>query len=1405
MLPKLTLATLPTGGGWGLGEQFARLPAAEQQRAANAAVYKLAPATGNERRRMSDDGSPCDGSDQGVDGSRSESSGGALVAASVRAAELPPSNQPADDDDCTFVDYGSAAAGSPVPQLVSQLQPQSDDNPFTQDACRWRAGFGVSSIEVPQQLPIRALHVVEGKYLWAAVADEPVCMYELSGCDLIPQRSVDTVTDVTAMAAVHVSAPLVSRSPATPGRGAGNGRGGGLVKQNGFRGGRGGPFGRGGDARKPTSGKTDEISTTEALTLWCGVTVPSTEDGAAGIKGSIALFDLFFLKDDGVISNAHGAPISLIYTLPKGTSPSSRVWTSAADGPGGGGTMKVWDGATRKTITRKSLAGPIVDLCAIPPSVCPHVWTSVKGEACLRVWDYEGRERSSARFPPNSNALKFKSDVNTLRFHPHSQLVWVCLSGGVMLVNPKTYDVVQSLPISADALEFSTTNPHNAIVVGRLLEGGYSNELRVLVVDVPISSGRTGGDATFVFSVDSVVVGQRVPGFGAQSANSHFISVFSEVPLMVIVTSGESSHQMAVVTSEECSPIESKDSASTDPARRRLALQREQQERYRQASLAKKQSTAQQGPRGLVLGVGSTSSSSLPTNPTAKTGASKYTRHGDEPDYESTENTMVVHSTVGVDGPLPFASVGAAARRVTPSIQPPRQLEGSAPNVASLLDSLKQLVGRGDSSLGGSTLAELSASRTLNDVVEATRELRSLRANDSQQKDMAALYRFAQSQRFAMGTSLGSNQEAACRAARESRLPDLKTPEGQAVGDVIAMMAVELEMWREQARRGRKGKGASPLGPFTGRSPDEATHPHTSSLLRANGALRSQVASCEAGMVRLQVALENASMHLLSSCHIDSAGSVQTRIERHVAAVVSPAVDIQGRFTAACTALSLIVSEMGASRAGLASERSSPGSPHNHCSSVDAATTDVVLPASNGGMHIARERDVAWLFSSVLHPTLDSVQQAIQQLAKGRSVLKESQDLCVNEGILAAMTKYMPNLTKIHLATPLAGVDCAFVGLEWDDAKLLASREPKLIPKFTSDPLEAATHVALLATDITTQPLFPDITFASHMMRLCEQETLMVAMDRAITVCEAAADDADSNGELPTEIRGMAGMLGAVSDELDPLGYAFRSDLTKRQETVHQLVVTFGGIQAKAVSPRLSSSIRSVKGVPTTAAGLLGGYVGLLSEFDRGRSLADGLSQRRLQGQLRWCHVYFRFIGEGLLLISRFLRAHQIAQWVGVHLTVPAAWFSTVVLLSNDHLVFIADQLQMWKRRVMDLESQLLRPIQAALKPGGASPDESRSRFHKLYALHFAAGGCEADSTDSVLEDVEHLLIKHAEVARLLDGFIQALTDIGSDGATAEAATLLLKLASSGNWEVRALPRVERFAAVVLDALPFVS
>ena len=528
--------------------------------------------------------------------------------------------------------YG--ASGSSV-VVAPQLKEPAVEQIFDSRG-NWRPGTIVSSLLLPPDLPFRTMAMAEAGVggasapsLWVSMGSrEPISMFDLSGCELNAQRNVN-ITDVTAMAVVVVRAlkkqPVGEKfreSRASQGQqGAGGGTGG-----RGF--GRGGFGGYGAGARGADSAAATLAAASiaahqkqqaapqyeDSAYLWCG-----TE------KGAIAFVDLVLANEDGVMSNAHAEPITYMCALPRAaTGGVCRVWTCSARDR----HLRVWDGATRRNVAKKVLPAPVTDCAAIPPDVAPHVWTCSGGEAAVRVWDYDGKERTHARFPPNSNALRFKAEVRFVRYHHASQLMWVCCVTCVMLVNPKTYEVLQSLPIIALALEFrGPESPHTAIVLGFTTLDGKSNRPSVdssdtsmtnggahphiFIVECPFSSGRLGNDASFVLTRDMITMGQRLPDInglttplGSTSQWTGFKLFGGQVPFAVVphMAPPRGASHISIFTTETCEPTKGWGGGLFGAAGGGSSLSAQQQQQLISASSNNNMIFPSSGASGIMLG-----------------------------------------------------------------------------------------------------------------------------------------------------------------------------------------------------------------------------------------------------------------------------------------------------------------------------------------------------------------------------------------------------------------------------------------------------------------------------------------------------------------------------------------------------------------------------------------------------------------------------------------------------------------------------------------------------------------------------------------------------------------------------------------------------------------------------------
>ena len=343
-------------------------------------------------------------------------------------------------------------------QKPNPAQPPNRDDEEDDDG-RFPAGSVVSRMQLPQ--PVRSMTVVDGKYLWAAVGDDPLTMFVLEGSELTQARSVANITNVRAVALIHVppakAAPVSYKFSAAAAR----------------------PVTQQQQQLSRQSSKNDEIAAPDAgsRVLWCGVD-----------KGSIVVLDLFFYSDDGVIQNAHTDGIAGIW----GVGNNGRVWTCGREK-----CLKVWDAATRKNLSKRQLTACITDLCFVPST--GHVWTTCH-DTYLRIYDVDSKE---VKLPRSSsfqhNVLAMRSDVRTVKHHAASQTVWVCLERQLLVYHPKTFEPLGSMSMSATCLEFCGANGSVAVLVAH--GDGIDTVDRLLLVD-----------ATDVRQLSIIAIGAPIEG-----------------------------------------------------------------------------------------------------------------------------------------------------------------------------------------------------------------------------------------------------------------------------------------------------------------------------------------------------------------------------------------------------------------------------------------------------------------------------------------------------------------------------------------------------------------------------------------------------------------------------------------------------------------------------------------------------------------------------------------------------------------------------------------------------------------------------------------------------------------------------------------------------------------------------
>ena len=427
-VPKLALLNVGSGGGWGLGEQYADLiPAEEQVR--QGYVVAVAAQEGDGR-------GSCEQDLQGTTDPDPPASHNVYAV------------QP-EEDDQTFVDHGSSeekknaaerqnheqgvtasvemltvvesgGVKRPVvpplrqqpqslstsPQQKSDVSPGVANASFVSDSSpargKWQPGRVVSEMQVPSAVHAMA---VDGRELWVAVGDDPLVSFNVLGCDLQQNRMIGNATHVRAIVIVKTAIQtrktfsLFRPTTAFP-------------------------------KNAPTTRKNSHLAGSAGTcdTIWCGRE-----------NGTIAVCSLFFLNEECVI-HAHSSSVVCLYAAP-----NNKVWSSGRDG-----SLKLWDPVTRKCIHRMTVP-PQCDFNAVLS--VQQVW-SIGTDGKLRLWDYNGNA-AKADFGRTLSNRKLPATVLAVRYHAATSTVWVCLADRIRILSPRDLHVVSDIQVHAVCLEFT--------------------------------------------------------------------------------------------------------------------------------------------------------------------------------------------------------------------------------------------------------------------------------------------------------------------------------------------------------------------------------------------------------------------------------------------------------------------------------------------------------------------------------------------------------------------------------------------------------------------------------------------------------------------------------------------------------------------------------------------------------------------------------------------------------------------------------------------------------------------------------------------------------------------------------------------------------------------------------------
>ncbi|EKF38553.1 hypothetical protein MOQ_001236 [Trypanosoma cruzi marinkellei] len=481
-IPELSLGTVETGGGWGVGEQFARLPPASVQAESRTPVYTVAPDSGGFNVHDSDD-----------DSATQEES----AEAETTEAEVVPTThyrRPSLEDDNTFIDHGSTIPpASPCRDLFDKLEMKGGGgNNVSYGGDYSKQGTNsIPSLHVKFLRPVsrmmvgpqvRAMVVApDGASLWAAFGDDPVTMLDFKGSELNISRVLD-VTQVHSMAVVRV--PVAKAVTFKPSRGA---------HPSYFV------------ASKP---QVDEGKEVETYALWCGVT-----------RGSIVIVDLTNFSMAGVIKAAHAQRITGLWYLGTG-----KVWTAGYDK-----ALKVWDPQTRRRLKSRNIATIVSDLCYVRS--CKQVWT-ISDDAYIRVFDAAGNNVHLAHPSPDKpeNTLRMRSEMRFITYYEPANLIYVALNRSLAAIDPSTC----GMPVVINATISSMTFLENTALVTGYGEWLQCTKEAIGLIDLSdpympsllFRGGPLGGSVTpvrmrFLTAVPFAVVAQEA------GRSERYLSVFS--------------------------------------------------------------------------------------------------------------------------------------------------------------------------------------------------------------------------------------------------------------------------------------------------------------------------------------------------------------------------------------------------------------------------------------------------------------------------------------------------------------------------------------------------------------------------------------------------------------------------------------------------------------------------------------------------------------------------------------------------------------------------------------------------------------------------------------------------------------------------------------------------------------
>lgn len=136
---------------------------------------------------------------------------------------------------------------------------------------------------------------------------------------------------------------------------------------------------------------------------------------------------------------------------------NGKVWTAGRDK-----AVKVWDPQTRRTIKSRNIAAILSGICYVRTT--RQVW-AIADDNIIRLYEGSGdnaRMLKSSSIVTNST-IRMKSEVHLIDYCVDANLVWIGLKHSTVLMYPDEYEVARVLPLTITSIAF---HKKTAIITG---------------------------------------------------------------------------------------------------------------------------------------------------------------------------------------------------------------------------------------------------------------------------------------------------------------------------------------------------------------------------------------------------------------------------------------------------------------------------------------------------------------------------------------------------------------------------------------------------------------------------------------------------------------------------------------------------------------------------------------------------------------------------------------------------------------------------------------------------------------------------------------------------------------------------------------------------------------------------